>query len=216
MLKLGNGTKLLLTLGLVVLTVTAVRASRRQEDGLDGEHESQATPTFAPQLDPEREDEGTASRRGWRRWLAIPINSEVVGNSMKKRILIGAVAAAAAFASVFGAAASLSMSADSLGAANAAVSACDPNGVSTAYTSAWDATDDRYEISSVTVNGIADACDGKSVKISLTDGTDLLAGANGTGTATIVGGSADNRSLAISLGTPAAASSVAGLHVIIG
>jgi hypothetical protein len=136
---------------------------------------------------------------------------------MKKRLLIGVLAAASAFATVFGMAASLNMSADALGASSAAVSACDANGISTSYSNAWDTTDNRYEVSSVTVSGIADACDAKSVKVTLTDNAGArITGADGTGTVTTVGGTTDNRSLTISLATAAAAATVSNVSVIVG
>jgi hypothetical protein len=136
---------------------------------------------------------------------------------MKKRLLIGLLAAGSVFATVFGMAASLNMSADALGASSAAVSACDPNGILTSYGNSWDTTDSRYEVSTVTVTGIADACDGKAVKVTLTDNAgDRIAGADGTGTVTTVGGTADNRSLTITLGTAAAVSAVSNVSVVLG
>jgi hypothetical protein len=137
--------------------------------------------------------------------------------SMKKRLLIGVLAAASTFATVFGMAASLNMSADALGASSAAVSACDANGITTSYADAWDTTDNRYEVSTVTVGGIADSCNGKDVKVTLTDNTGArIAGADGTGTASTTGGTADNRSLTITLATAAAVSSVNNVSVVIG
>jgi hypothetical protein len=136
---------------------------------------------------------------------------------MKKRLLIGLLAAASAFATVFGMAASLGVSADALGASSAAVSACDPNGITTSYGNSWDTTDNRYEVSSVTVSGIADACDGKSVKVTLTDNSGgRITGADGTGTVSTTGGTADNRSLTINLGTAAAVSAVSNVDVVLG
>lgn len=58
---------------------------------------------------------------------------------------------------------------DTLGAQNAPVVACDADGVATTYTSDWDATDKRYEVSTVNVEGIADTCDGLTVKVTVTD-----------------------------------------------
>ncbi|HWT94865.1 MAG TPA: hypothetical protein VN238_17845 [Solirubrobacteraceae bacterium] len=60
---------------------------------------------------------------------------------------------------------------DTLGAQNAPVVACDADGVATSYTSDWDATDERYEVATVNVNGIADTCDGLTVKVTVTDST---------------------------------------------
>jgi hypothetical protein len=62
-----------------------------------------------------------------------------------------------------------------VGADNVAVGSCDTDGVATAYATAWDATDERYEISSVTVSNVSNTCDGQTVKVTLADagGTSL-------------------------------------------
>lgn len=58
---------------------------------------------------------------------------------------------------------------DKMGAEGATVDACDTNGVTAVQTSAWDATDKRYEVSSITLEGVADTCDGQTVRVTLTD-----------------------------------------------
>ena len=89
---------------------------------------------------------------------------------MKKRATIAVAAFLAVFGTIFGIAASLgpSTSAQS-GAATAVVAACDTDGVTVSYTTGYDATDGRYEISSVTVSGISNSCDAKTLSLNLTN-----------------------------------------------
>jgi hypothetical protein len=128
-----------------------------------------------------------------------------------KRLLIALVAAAIVFASVFAAAASLTMSADPLGANNASVGVCDSDGVTTSYTNAWDATEGRYEVTSITVKGVSDSCDGKTLKVALTNaaGVDV-----GSGTITIPTSVAVDH--AVPLSANPAAKDVGNVHVVIG
>ena len=58
-----------------------------------------------------------------------------------------------------------------VGADNTAIASCDTDGVTTAYATSWDTTDKRYEVTSVTVAGVNDACDGQTLSVSLTDST---------------------------------------------
>ena len=103
---------------------------------------------------------------------------------MRRRML--AVAAGLATFSVIGAfAATLGgLSSDQLGADATLVASCDTDGVGLDYTTVYDATDDRYEVSSVTVTGIAAACAGQSLSVTISDGTTVL----GQGTVTPVAG----------------------------
>lgn len=131
---------------------------------------------------------------------------------MKKRLLIGVLVLATVFATVFGLAATLSVGATDLGAGSSAVGSCDTNGVGTSYANSWDATDKRYEVSSVTVNGIADACDGKTLKAALTDSSNVLLADGSVTVPTGVGTTATVSSLSAS----PAASAVENVHVVIG
>ena len=127
-----------------------------------------------------------------------------------KRLLTALAAAAIVFASVFAAAASLTMSTDPLGANNASVGVCDSDGVTTSYTNAWDATDGRYEVTSITVKGVSDSCDGKTLKVTLTNsgGVDV-----GNGSITIpTSGVVDH---GVPMSTNPAAKDVANVHVVI-
>ncbi len=128
---------------------------------------------------------------------------------MKKRTLIAALAAMIVFGSVYAFAASLTgVSTALVGADNSAVASCDTNGVSTSYTSSWDTTDKRYEITSVTVSGIAAPCIGQVVNVSVNDSADASLG---VGSATLASGT----SLAVSLGTAVSAEAASNIHVLI-
>lgn len=131
---------------------------------------------------------------------------------MKRRLLVGAAAATVVFSGVFAAAASLTMSADQLGANNASVGVCDADGVTTSYANAFDATDSRYEVTSVTVKGVADACDGKTLKVTLTNssGTEL----GNASLAIPVSAVVDHTLTPLSVNP--AAKDVANVHVLIG
>jgi hypothetical protein len=127
-----------------------------------------------------------------------------------KRLLIALVVAAIVFASVFAAAATLSVSTDPLGANNVIVGVCDSDGVTTSYTNAWDATDARYEVTSLTVKGVSDSCDGKTLKVTLTNGANADVG---SGSITIPTSAAVDH--AVPLSTNPAAKDVANVHVVI-
>jgi hypothetical protein len=89
---------------------------------------------------------------------------------MSKRTIAGILAGLTVFGAVFAMAASLGgITSGSVGADDAVVASCDTDGVSTTYASSWDATDKRYEVTSVTVAGIDNNCDAKTLSVSLTD-----------------------------------------------
>ncbi len=105
----------------------------------------------------------------------------------RRKRMIGAVAAGVLAIGVVGAsAASLGgITSDSLGADVGTIASCDTDGVQLKpFTNTYDATLGRYQTSGVTVIGIAAACNGKSMSITLKDS----AGASlGAATATIAG-----------------------------
>jgi hypothetical protein len=98
-----------------------------------------------------------------------------------------------------------------LGAEDVGRAACDTNGVNTSSSPAWDTRDRRYEVSSVTVKGVADACDGQTLTVTVTDaGGNVLS----TGKLHIPTGVAVNHSVPLAAGiSPESASAD---HVIIG
>jgi hypothetical protein len=130
---------------------------------------------------------------------------------MKKRVFIAILAGLLVFAGVFAMAASLGgITSNDVGADNTAVASCDTNGVTTAYVTGWDSTDKRYEVTSVTVGGVNDACDGDNLSVSLTNAAgDQI----GSGTLTMPVGAPT--SFAVALSTAASAQLTVGVHVLI-
>lgn len=129
----------------------------------------------------------------------------------KRRALIAVLAGLAVFGAVSAFAATLGgISTATIGANNVAVAACDTDGISTTYTSAWDATDDRYEISQVTVSGVSDTCDGQTMKVALTD-----ASGNQLDEGTLAIPASAATSFNVALTASVAATAASGVHVII-
>ena len=128
-----------------------------------------------------------------------------------KRTLIAVTAGLAVFASVFAMAASLGgITGSTVGADNTTVASCDTDGVTTSYATSWDATDKRYEVTTVTVAAVNDACDGKSMSVSLTDTTGAQIG---TGTLAIPSSVATSH--AVTMTTAPSAALTLGVHVVI-
>ena len=128
-----------------------------------------------------------------------------------KRTLIAVTAGLAVFASVFAMAASLGgITGSTVGADNTTVASCDTDGVTTSYATSWDATDKRYEVTTVTVAAVNDACDGKSLSVSLTDTTGAQIG---TGTLAIPSSAATSH--AVTMTTAPSAALTLGVHVVI-
>jgi hypothetical protein len=130
---------------------------------------------------------------------------------MKKRTATAVLAALLVFGGVFAMAASLGgITSTRVGADNVALTSCDTDGVSTNYTTAWDGTDDRYEISTVTVSGVSDTCDGQTLSVSLTDASN-----NQIASGSVAIPSSAATSFAVALTTAAAAEDSTGVHVVI-
>ena len=130
---------------------------------------------------------------------------------MRKRTLIAILAGLLVFAGVFAMAASLGgITSNKVGADNTAVTSCDTDGVATSYATAWDATDKRYEITSVTVSNVNDACDGQTLSVSLTDSTGAQIG---SGSMSIPTSAATSHT--VSLSTAPSAKLTEGVHVLI-
>jgi uncharacterized membrane-anchored protein len=130
---------------------------------------------------------------------------------MKKRTGIAVLAALLVFGGVLAMAASLGgITSTKVGADNTALASCDTDGVNTSYSTAWDGTDDRYEISTVTVSGVADACDGQTLSVSLTDTS-----GNQIGSGSVAIPTSAATSFGVSLSTAASAEDSTGVHVLI-
>ena len=130
---------------------------------------------------------------------------------MSRRTIAGVVGAFTVFGTVFASAASLGgITSGNVGADDAPVASCDTNGVTTSYATSWDATDDRYEVTSVTVSNIASpACNGKTVSVSLVDNAGNQIG---SGSATIA---ALATSATVTLSSAASAKDTVNVHVAI-
>jgi hypothetical protein len=130
---------------------------------------------------------------------------------MKKRALLAILAGLIVFAGAFAMAASLGgITSAKVGADNTAVASCDTDGVATSYATAWDATDKRYEVTSVTVSNVNDACDGQTLSVSITDSTGAQIG---SGTLAIPTSAATSHT--VSLTTAPSAKLTEGVHVLI-
>lgn len=92
---------------------------------------------------------------------------------MRKRLLIALAVGTAVFAGAYAMAASLAVSSTRLGSGNAAVTSCDTDGVATSYTVSYSATGTAgYKIDTAEISGVAAACNGGSMKVTLTGASD--------------------------------------------
>ena len=130
---------------------------------------------------------------------------------LRKRQILAVLAALTVAGAVYASAASLGgVTSDTVGSDATVVASCDTDGVTTAYTTAWDAVDQRYEITAVTVGGIDNACDSLVAYVTLTN----AAGAQiGVGSSTIATGVATDQ--LVTLTTAAAADLTNGVNVLI-
>ncbi len=132
---------------------------------------------------------------------------------MSRRTIAGVLGAVMVFGAVFASAASLGgITSGNVGADNAAVASCDTDGVTTNYASSWDATDKRYEVTSVTVGGINNNCDARTLSVSLTDSTGAQIGSGSVTVPT----NALATDATVTLSTAASAQATQGVHVAIG
>jgi len=94
---------------------------------------------------------------------------------MSKQLVLALGAGGAAAAAVVASAASIgTVDSTDLAAGTTIVSPCDTDGIDVSYTTSYNATTDEYDVSTVTLAGVADACIGQRVKITLNDGTIAL------------------------------------------
>ena len=95
-----------------------------------------------------------------------------------KRSITAILAGGAVFGATVAFAATLSVTGQTIGAGDSDVVSCDTTGVVATYAVAWDATDKRFEVGTITVNGIDSGCAGKAIKVQVLDEADApLAGA---------------------------------------
>lgn len=131
----------------------------------------------------------------------------------KKRLATGIVVGVAVFAAAFGMAASLGgLTSDSLGADDQSVGTCDSDGVGTSYTTDYDAAAPAgFKVIEVTVTGIADTCDGKTIEVALTGSGGTLIEEQAS---TVPSDAGTSASLAFS-DPGSLAEAVTGVHVMI-
>lgn len=87
------------------------------------------------------------------------------------------MAALAAFGAVTASAASLGgLTTDKVGADDVTVAACDTDGLTTTYTTAYESTLPGYEVATVTVGGIAAACNGDTMRVTLVNSSNASLG----------------------------------------
>ncbi len=131
---------------------------------------------------------------------------------MSRRMVAALLAGFTVFGAVFASAASLGgITSGNVGADNATVASCDTDGVTTSYTTSWDSADARYEVTSVTVANINDACDGKTLSVSLLDAASAQIG---TGSVTIPTDALATQA-SVSLSTAASAKETVSVHASI-
>lgn len=131
----------------------------------------------------------------------------------KKRLVFGLLFGVTMFGAVMGSAASLGgITADGLGAEAAVIASCDADGVTTAYTTTYNTTGTAgYKVTTVTVAGLANACDGKAIEVRLTGaGNASLQAVSKT-----VETDAGSTSTTLNFGSTTLAESVTGVHIVI-
>jgi hypothetical protein len=129
-------------------------------------------------------------------------------SSTRKRLSIALGGAAALGLAVASAASLGPMSSKSLGAGDTVVQSCDEDGLAVAYTNSYDNATGKYRTTGVSITGLADACDGLTIAVTLRDGS-KVAVASGTATASKL---SPTQSVAV---TPVAAETVAGAAIVI-
>jgi len=130
-----------------------------------------------------------------------------------KKIVFGLMFGLTLFGTALGSAASLGgVTANGLGADDAIIASCDTDGVTTSYTTAYNTTGGAgYKVATVTVSGLNNACDGKSIEVRLTG----AANASLDSATKTVETDAVSTSTTLSLGSSALAENVTGVHIVV-
>lgn len=130
----------------------------------------------------------------------------------KKRIVFGLLLGMTVFGAVMGSAASLGgITPEGLGADDAIIASCDTDGVTTATTTAYNTTGSAgYKVATVTVGGLNDNCDGKTIEVRLTGASNASLE---TQSKTVETGAATSTTL--TFGSTTLAESVAGVHIVV-
>ena len=126
-----------------------------------------------------------------------------------KRILIAVAVALAVVGATFAFAASLGgVTTGTVGDSATVVASCDTDGVTTSFSSpAWDSGIKHYGVTTLAVSGINAACNGDSIRVTLTDSS----GASiGEASGSVAAGAAS-----LTFSPAVASSSVEGIEVVI-
>jgi hypothetical protein len=110
--------------------------------------------------------------------------SKISSRKNKGFLLAGALGIVAVGGVLASAASIGTVSSATLGSGVSVVASCDTDGVTVAYTNTYNPANGNYEVSSVTIGGIAAACNTKALAITLADGAKA---AQGTGGAAVSG-----------------------------
>ncbi|HZC29462.1 MAG TPA: hypothetical protein VE269_06950 [Gaiellaceae bacterium] len=130
---------------------------------------------------------------------------------MRKRTLLALVLSLLVFGGVFATANTLNgITSAKVSADNTTIASCDPDGVTTSYGTAWDATNHVYDVSSVTVSGVADTCDGQTLSVTITDSTGAQIGSGSTAIPTSAA-----TSFTVTLSPTPSAKLASNVHVLI-
>jgi hypothetical protein len=114
--------------------------------------------------------------------------SKISSRKNKGFLLAGALGIVAVGGVLASAASIGTVSSNSLGSGVSVVASCDTNGVTVAYTNTYNPANGNYEVTAVTIGGINDtgtnSCVGKTLAITLADGTKVAQGTGGAVIAT--------------------------------
>lgn len=124
-----------------------------------------------------------------------------------KRFIIALAVVAGLGSAAYGAAAALTVNGGTVQAGSDDSLTCD-DAVDVSYTVVWNAAADRFDVSAVTVSGIAPACNNNNVSVELTD-------ENGDGIASASGNTGTTGSATLGVTSNVSARDVEGVHVTI-
>jgi len=93
---------------------------------------------------------------------------------LRGRSVVALIGGLMVFSIVYAAAASLSVSSQNLSTGSATVASCDTDGVTTSYAVSYYATGGYYQVDTVTVGGIADACLNRDFSVTLAQSDNTL------------------------------------------
>jgi hypothetical protein len=130
---------------------------------------------------------------------------------MRKKTLLALGLSILVFGGVFATANTLNgITSPKVSADNTTVASCDSDGVSTSYTTGWDSANNAYAVTSVTVAGVADTCDGQTLYVSLTNSAGTQIGSGSVAIPTSVA-----TSFPVTMSPAASAKLTEGVHVLI-